>query len=107
MTEEKQWLLCPKCGKEMFIGYSVFNRANIGYWGHRSVILLIFGLVICCWKKRRILTARSRCFEKGVRIVGDPTKFHYLSSYFRPTVHDRIDFIENILLPTINKSPLF
>lgn len=32
-----------------FIGYSVFNRANIQYWGRRSVILLIFGLVICCF----------------------------------------------------------
>lgn len=36
-----------------FIGYSVFNRANIGYWGRRSVILLIFGLVICCFAAAR------------------------------------------------------
>lgn len=26
------------------------------------------------------------------------------SAYFKPAVHDRIDFIENILLPTINKA---
>lgn len=36
-----------------FIGYSVFNRANIQYWGRRSVILLIFGLVICCFAAAR------------------------------------------------------
>ena len=28
------------------------------------------------------------------------------ASCFRPAVHDRVDFIEHILLPTINKSPL-
>lgn len=36
-----------------FIGYSVFNRANIVYWGRRSVILLIFGLIICCFAAAR------------------------------------------------------
>ena len=36
-----------------FKGYSVFNRANIQYWGRRSVILLIFGLVICCFAAAR------------------------------------------------------
>ena len=30
-----------------FIGYSLFNRADILYWGRRNVILLVFGLVIC------------------------------------------------------------
>ena len=30
-----------------------------------------------------------------------------VSAYFKPAVHGRIDFIENILLPAINKSPLF
>ena len=32
-----------------FIGYSVFNRADILYWGRRSAILLVFGLVVCCF----------------------------------------------------------
>ena len=36
-----------------FIGYSVFNRANIECWGRLSVILLIFGLVICCFAAAR------------------------------------------------------
>ena len=36
-----------------FIGWSVFNRANIQYWGRRSVILLGFGLVVCCFAAAR------------------------------------------------------
>ena len=36
-----------------FIGYSVLNRANIEYWGRRSVILLVFGLAVCCFAAAR------------------------------------------------------
>lgn len=36
-----------------FIGYSVYNRAAVQHWGHRSVILLIFGLVVCCFAAAR------------------------------------------------------
>lgn len=36
-----------------FIGYSAFDRANIAYWGRRSAVLLIFGLVICCFAAAR------------------------------------------------------
>ena len=36
-----------------FIGYSVFHRASIQYWGLRSAILLVFGLVICCFAAAR------------------------------------------------------
>ena len=36
-----------------FIGYSFFHRANIEYWGRRSAILLVFGLVICCFAAAR------------------------------------------------------
>ena len=36
-----------------FIGYSVFDRANIEYWGRRSAILLVFGLVVCCFAATR------------------------------------------------------
>ena len=35
------------------IGYSIFNRSNISYWGRRSAILLIFGLVVCCFAAAR------------------------------------------------------
>lgn len=36
-----------------FIGYSLFNCADILYWGRRSGILLFFGLVICCFAAAR------------------------------------------------------
>ena len=36
-----------------FIGCSVFHRANIEYWGRRSAILLVFGLVVCCFAAAR------------------------------------------------------
>ena len=36
-----------------FIGWSAFHRTNIPYWGRRSAILLIFGLVICCFAAAR------------------------------------------------------
>ena len=36
-----------------FIGWSVFNRAGIQYWGRRSVLLLVFGLVVCCFAAAR------------------------------------------------------
>lgn len=36
-----------------FIGCSVYNRANIQYWGRRSALFLVFGLVICCFAAAR------------------------------------------------------
>ena len=36
-----------------YIGYSFINRTNIQYWGRRSLILLVFGLVICCFAAAR------------------------------------------------------
>ena len=36
-----------------FIGWSAFHRADIQYWGRRSDILLIFGLVVCCFAAAR------------------------------------------------------
>lgn len=36
-----------------FVGYSVVDRTNIQYWGRRSLLLLIFGLVICCFAAAR------------------------------------------------------
>ena len=36
-----------------FMGYSIINRANVRYWGRRSVFLLIFGLVVCCFAAAR------------------------------------------------------
>ena len=36
-----------------FIGWSVWGRAVIQYWGRRSAILLVFGLVVCCFAAAR------------------------------------------------------
>ena len=36
-----------------YIGYSIMNRASIQYWGRRSLILLVFGLVLCCFAAAR------------------------------------------------------
>ena len=31
-----------------FVGVSVLHRESIQYWGRRSAVLLIYGLVLCC-----------------------------------------------------------
>ena len=36
-----------------FIGYSVFNHANIQFWGRRSLLVAAFGLVVCCFAAAR------------------------------------------------------
>ena len=36
-----------------FIGYSLYNRDSIQYWGRRSTVLLAFGLVVCCFAAAR------------------------------------------------------
>ena len=36
-----------------FVGYSAANRAAISCWGRRSAILLVFGLVVCCFAAAR------------------------------------------------------
>ena len=36
-----------------YIGYSFVNRTNIQYWGRRSLLLLVFGLVNCCFAAAR------------------------------------------------------
>ena len=37
-----------------YIGYSFFNRTNIQYWGRRSLVLLVCGLVVCCFAPARL-----------------------------------------------------
>lgn len=36
-----------------FIGYSAVNRTGIAHWGRRSAILLVFGLIVCCFAAAR------------------------------------------------------
>ena len=45
-----------------FIGRSVWGRRSIQYWGRRSIVLLVFGLVICCFaatmKKQAVIVPK-------------------------------------------------
>ncbi|MGN0194425.1 MAG: hypothetical protein ACI39G_04895 [Pseudoramibacter sp.] len=36
-----------------FICGTFFHRAGIQYWGRRSAVLLVFGLVVCCFAAAR------------------------------------------------------
>lgn len=36
-----------------FIGVSVWNHSNINNWGRRSLFLLAYGLVVCCFAAAR------------------------------------------------------
>ena len=36
-----------------FIGYSVWNRNTISFWGRRNLFLLVYGLIICCFAATR------------------------------------------------------
>ena len=36
-----------------FIGWAVVNCSSIQYWGRRSAVLLVSGLVICCFAAAR------------------------------------------------------
>ena len=36
-----------------FISWSVLNRTRIQYWGRRSAVLLVSGLVVCCFAAAR------------------------------------------------------
>lgn len=36
-----------------FVGYSISSRSNINFWGRRSLFVLTYGLVICCFAATR------------------------------------------------------
>ena len=49
-----------------FVGYSFVNRSSIQYWGRRSLLLLAFGLVLCCFAAARDgLDKTIRCAIDG------------------------------------------
>lgn len=63
-----------------FVGWSVFNRDNIAFWGRRSAFLLVYGLVVCCFAAARdgldktIQCAIDGSCEPGIfRLVSIPT----------------------------------
>lgn len=37
----------------VFIGYTVVNRGSVQHWGMRALLLLAFGLVVCCFAAAR------------------------------------------------------
>lgn len=37
----------------VYIGYSVINSNSVQFWERRSAIVLVFGLVICCFAAAR------------------------------------------------------
>ena len=54
-----------------FIGWSVLNRTSIQYWGRRSTVLLVFGLVICCFAatmKKQAAIVPKICRKEGLLI---------------------------------------
>lgn len=63
-----------------FIGESIANRTNINYWGRRSLFLLAYGLVICCFAAARDgldktiqCTIDGRCAPGIFPLVSVPT----------------------------------
>ena len=36
-----------------FIGYSAYHHAEIQFWGRRSLAVLVFGLMVCCFAAAR------------------------------------------------------
>ncbi|MDF9825316.1 uncharacterized membrane protein HdeD (DUF308 family) [Breznakia sp. PF5-3] len=40
-------------GLLVYIGYSFMNRSTLDHWGRRIIILLVVGLVVCCFAVTR------------------------------------------------------
>ena len=36
-----------------FVGYSISNRSIVNFWGRRSLFVLAYGLIICCFAAAR------------------------------------------------------
>lgn len=63
-----------------YMGYSFLNSDSVHFWGRRSVILLVFGLVVCCFAAARdgldrtIQHAIDGSFDPGIfGLVSIPT----------------------------------
>lgn len=74
-----------------FIGYSVFNRADILYWGRRSAVLLVFGLVVCCFAAAR--DGLDKTIQHILR--------HHVFAQIRHVLHERkivrLRFLEDLV----------
>ena len=89
-------MMCPKCGNEMERGY-LFSSKDGAFSGK------LYGYLLWIIHPERNVYAAIG--DSGNVIYVDPNERTVVavSSYFRPAVHDRIDFVENILLPVIRK----
>ena len=48
-----------------FIGYSIWNRTSINSWGRRSLFVLVYGLVVCCFAAAIIIAAIATSIAKS------------------------------------------
>lgn len=69
------------------IGYSVYNRVNIQFWGRRTLVLAIYGLVICCFAAARdgfdktVQNAIDRSCARGIfSLISVPTVAAYIGA---------------------------
>lgn len=69
------------------IGYSVYNRANIQFWGRRTLVLAIYGLVICCFAAARdgfdktVQNAIDGSYARGIfSLISVPTVAAYIGA---------------------------
>lgn len=69
------------------IAYTVYDRENIQHWGWRSLILLLFGLLICCFAATRDgfdktvqNTIDQSCAPGMFSLIGVPTVLAYIGA---------------------------
>lgn len=69
------------------IAYTVYDRENIQHWGWRSLILLLFGLLICCFAATRdgfdktVQNAIDQSCAPGTfSLIGVPTVLAYIGA---------------------------
>lgn len=60
-----------------YMGYSFLNSDCVQYWGRRSVILLVFGLVVCCFAAAR--DGLDRTIQHAIDGSCDPGLFGLVS----------------------------
>lgn len=69
------------------IGYSVCNRANIQFWSRITLVLAIYGLVICCFAAARdgfdktVQNAIDGSYARGIfSLISVPTVAAYIGA---------------------------
>ena len=60
-----------------YMGYFFLNSDSVQYWGRRSVILLVFGLVVCCFAAAR--DGLDRTIQHAIDGSCDPGLFGLVS----------------------------